>query len=229
MTTLDSRIVSPMLALCAAVIVSVAAVAQTAQPAPAKSVAPPPLMVTPSGAGSMAPNPSGTAAMGDKSGARLTANKPVPAQGLSRQDRDFMIKAAESGHAEVTAGKIAATNVGNADLKKFAERMVQDHGKAGDELKQIAQGKSVLLPAEPDRSHRRMAKQLQGLSGDKFDRVYVRESGVKDHRSAVALFTREAQKGSDAEVKAFAQKTLPVIEEHLKHAQSMHDAIVLMK
>lgn len=177
----------------------------------------------------MARNPSGTAAMADKSGAPLMKDKAAPGKGVSRHDRNFMIKAAQAGHAEIAAGKIAATNGANSELKKFAERMVADHGKAGDELAQIAAAKNVALPAEADRSHQRLAKQLQGLTGDKFDRVYAREAAVKDHRAAVALFTREAEKGSDPEVRAFARKTLPTLEDHLKQAQAVHDAVVLKK
>ena len=148
------------------------------------------------------------------------------AANLSRADRSFMTKAAEAGFAEVEAGKIAQSNGGHADVKKFGEHMTKDHGKANDELKQIAASKAVTLPDAPDRSHQRMAKQLRNLNGEKFDRVYAREAGVKDHKSAVALFTREAQKGSDPDVKGFAQKTLLTLQEHLKMAQSMHDSVI---
>ena len=148
---------------------------------------------------------------------------------LSRADRSFMMKAAEAGFAEVEAGKIAQSNGAHGDVKKFGEHMTRDHGKANDELKQIATSKGVTLPDAPDRSHQRMAKQLRNLNGEKFDRVYAREAGVKDHKSAVALFTREAQKGTDADVKSFAQKTLPTLQEHLKMAQSMHDSVMPKK
>jgi putative membrane protein len=131
------------------------------------------------------------------------------------------MKAAQAGLAEVAAGKLAASNAANAEVKKFGEHMAQDHAKANDELMQIAQSKSLALPAEPDRSHRRFAKQLQSLPGDKFDRTYMREAGIKDHKAAYALFSNEAKKGKDPELRAFAQKTLPDIQEHLKMAQDL--------
>ena len=140
---------------------------------------------------------------------------------LARADKDFAMKAAQAGLAEVAAGKLAASNGANAEVKKFGEHMAQDHTKANDELMQIAQSKSLALPAEPDRAHQRLAKQLQGLSGDRFDRTYMREAGIKDHKAAYALFSNEAKKGKDPELRAFAQKTLPDIQEHLKMAQQV--------
>lgn len=151
-----------------------------------------------------------TSAMSDKSSAKL-----------ARADRDFAMKAAQAGRAEVDAGKLAAGNAANAEVKKFGEHMAQDHSKANDELMQIAQSKGFTLPSEPDRSHQRFAKQLQGMSGDRFDRTYMREAGVKDHKNALALFSNEAKKGKDPELRAYAQKILPDIQEHLKTAQQI--------
>lgn len=158
------------------------------------------------------------------------AGKPTsntgPTKALSSADRGFMTKAAQDGAAEVETGKLAQANGANAEVKKFGERMQQDHTKAGDELKALAQSKGFTLPDKTDRTHARLAKQLQGLSGDKFDKVYAREAGVKDHKAAVALFTRQAQRGGDPDVKAFAQKTLPTLQEHLQMAQAMHDSVM---
>ena len=145
---------------------------------------------------------------------------------VSSRDRAFMTKAAQDGIAEVETGKLAQSNGANADVKSFGQKMQQDHGKANDELKSIAQSKGLTLPTTTDRTQARLGKQLQGLKGDAFDKVYAREAGVKDHKAAVAMFTREAQKGSDPDVKAFAVKTLPTLEEHLRMAQAMHDSVM---
>jgi putative membrane protein len=99
--------------------------------------------------------------------------------------------------------------------------MVDDHGKANDELARIAQGKGVTPPAEPDAAHQRLAARLQAAKGGEFDRLYVSEAGVKDHKAAAALFTDQAKNGKDAELKAFAEKTLPTIKEHEKMAQEL--------
>ena len=175
------------------------------------------------GPGTSASNlpPSAGAATAAAAKAPVDKSASKSAASLSHADREFAIKAAQAGLAEVAAGKLAASNAANAEIKKFGEHMAQDHAKANDELMQIAQSKSLALPAEPDRSHQRMARQLQGLSGDKFDKTYMREAGVKDHKAAYALFSNEATKGKDPELRAFAQKTLPAIQEHMKMAQQL--------
>jgi putative membrane protein len=143
---------------------------------------------------------------------------------LSGLDRQFAIKAIQDGMAEVSTAKLAAANAASADVKKFGEHMAQDHSKAGDELKQIAQNKGIAVPADTDRMHQKLAKQLQAMNGDKFDRLYMRE-GVKDHKSAVALFTKEAKNGKDPELRAFAGKTLPKLKEHLALAQQVNGSV----
>ena len=143
---------------------------------------------------------------------------------LSGLDRQFAIKAIQDGMAEVSTAKLAAANAASPDVKKFGEHMAQDHSKAGDELKQIAQNKGIAVPADTDRMHRKLAKQLQAMNGDKFDRLYMRE-GVKDHKNAVALFTKEAKSGKDPELRAFAGKTLPTLKEHLAMAQQVNGSV----
>jgi putative membrane protein len=181
-----------------------------------------------SGAAAPAPTASsGGATPSPASAAGKPSSNTGPTKAaLSRADRTFMEKAAMAGIAEVETGKLAVSNGGHPDVKKFGEHMQQDHSKANDELKAIAGAKGVKLPEAPDRTHQRLAKQLQGLTGDKFDKLYAREAGVKDHKATVALFSRQAQGGSDPDVKAFAAKTLPKLQEHLQMAQAMHDSVM---
>ena len=146
------------------------------------------------------------------------AAKGAADSAVSAQDREFATKAAQAGHAEVTAGKLAASKASSGDVKKFATQMVDDHTKSGDELKPIAESKGIKLPAEPDAAHKQLAARLEKLQGAEFDRVYVAEAGVKDHKAAVDLFTAQAKNGKDPELKAFAQKTLPTVEHHYKMA-----------
>ena len=174
-------------------------------------------------AGNSGAGPAAGAAGGPAASKSAADGKPAA---LSRDDRNFMMKAAQDGIAEVETGQLAQKNGGHPDVKKFGERMVQDHTKAGDELKALAKAKGVTLPEATDRTHARLAKQLSGLTGEKFDKIYAREAGVKDHKSAVALFSRQAQRGNDPDVKAFAAKTLPTLQEHLKMAQAMHDSVM---
>ena len=105
---------------------------------------------------------------------------------LSSTDKAFMEKAARAGHAEVAAGKLASGKAMNDQVKKFGERMVQDHGKAGDELKKIAQGKDIKLPEEPDSAHKKLVAKLESSKGADFDRLYVAEAGSRTTRKRLS-------------------------------------------
>jgi putative membrane protein len=135
-------------------------------------------------------------------------------------DQSFARKAAAAGMAEVELGKLAVNNASSADVKQFGQRMVDDHSKAGDELKSIAASKNITLPTEMDAKAKTLHARLSKLSGVAFDRAYM-QAMVADHRQAATLFSREAQSGKDPEFKAFAAKTLPTVQEHLKMAQQM--------
>jgi putative membrane protein len=140
-------------------------------------------------------------------------------------DPAFVKEAAMGGMAEVELGKLAAEKASNADVKKFGQRMVDDHSKANDELKMIAGAKNVTLPSALDAKHKATVDRLSKLSGDAFDRAYMRDM-VADHVQDVAAFKRESQAGKDADVKAFASKTLPTLEDHLKMARMTDQQVV---
>jgi len=99
--------------------------------------------------------------------------------------------------------------------------MAEDHGKAGEELKKIAQDKGLAPPTELDGKHKTLHDRLAKLSGSEFDRAYMDEM-VKDHRKDVKEFQREAEKAKDPDVKSFASKTLPTLQDHLKEAETVH-------
>ena len=134
-------------------------------------------------------------------------------------DREFAEKAAAGGAAEVEGGKAAEQRAASDKVKQFAARMVQDHGKANDELKQIASGKGLQLPSAPPAHEQQEMARMQKLSGAEFDKAYM-DHMVKDHRKDVAEFRKQAKSGKDPELKAFAAKTLPTLQEHLKLAEA---------
>jgi putative membrane protein len=137
-------------------------------------------------------------------------------------DAKFMMSAAEDGMAEVELGKLAQSKAANDAVKQFGARMVTDHTKAGDELKGLASSKGVALPAGLDKKHQ---KQVDELSKSKrFDHEYM-EAMVSDHKKAVSLFRKESKSGKDAQVSAWATKTLPTLEDHLKMAQDTRKAV----
>ena len=133
-------------------------------------------------------------------------------------DMHFMKEAAQGGQAEVILGQMAAKQGASEDVKKFGQRMVDDHAKANEELKSLATAEEVTLPTEMDAKAKATQQRLSKLSGAEFDRAYMEEM-VKDHKKDVAEFEREAQHGKDPEVKNWAAKTAPTLKDHLNLAQ----------
>jgi putative membrane protein len=144
---------------------------------------------------------------GEQSKAQGTSGRLAPA------DHSFVNEAAVGSMAEVELGNLAKEKASNPDVKQFGERMVTDHGKANDELKSLAQQKNVTLPTELDAKHKAKRDQLAKLSGEAFDKAYMREM-VADHNHDVAAFKRESTSGKDPEIKEWAGKTLPTLQEH---------------
>ena len=142
---------------------------------------------------------------------------------VASSDRKFMEKAAQGGMAEVKLGQLATQKAGSDQVKQFGQRMVDDHSKANDQLKQLASSKGVKLPTELDKSTQREYDKLSKLSGADFDREYMKHM-VSDHKKDVSDFKSEANKAKDADVKQFASSTLPTLEEHLNLAQSAEQA-----
>jgi putative membrane protein len=125
---------------------------------------------------------------------------------LSAADKSFMMNAAKGGMMEVEMGKMAAQNAQNADVKKFGNRMVTDHSKANNELMTLAKEEGVALPA------------AKSAGKWKSDKNYM-DDMVKDHQKDLAEFQKEAQNGTDPDVKAFAAKGAKMVSGHLKMAQ----------
>ena len=148
------------------------------------------------------------------------ATKPRPGEKPASADAPFIGTAAMDGLAEIEHGRLAARNASSPAVKQFAARMVDDHSKAGEELKKLAAQKEVTLATRLDDQHRSMQGKLAGLKGAAFDKAYV-DHMVAAHLKAVALFQQQAKDGQDPDVKAWAAKTLPTLQEHLKMASSM--------
>jgi putative membrane protein len=136
----------------------------------------------------------------------------------SNPDQAFAMAAATGGLAEVELGKLGVDKASNADVKKFAQKMVDDHGKANDELKGILQQKGITVPSELKGKEKSTHERLSKLSGAEFDKAYMSDM-VRDHEKDVKEFERESTNGKDPELKAFASKTLPTLQEHLKMAR----------
>ena len=140
---------------------------------------------------------------------------------LSAADKKGIMDMALANMAEVEAGKLALSKTQNAEVKTFAQQMVDDHGKALVEVQALAQSKGVTLPTEPDAKHKAMAAKLAKLSGDAFDKQYMKQAGLADHKATHAKLKNISKNAKDADVKAAAEKTMPTVEQHLKAAQQM--------
>jgi putative membrane protein len=135
-------------------------------------------------------------------------------------DLAFMNSAAPGNMAEVELGKMASTKAASNDVKQFGQKMVEDHSKANDELKQLAAQKKVMLPPDVMPGHKQLMEKLSKLSGAEFDKEYV-AAMVADHEKDVAAFENVSKTAADADVKAFAAKTLPTLKMHLEMIKAM--------
>jgi putative membrane protein len=127
----------------------------------------------------------------------------------------FAAKAASGGLMEVMLGELAQQKGQSAAVKQFGQTMVTDHGKANAELKSLAQSKKIALPTAPLPMHQQHIDHLKTLSGAQFDQAYM-SMMVKDHQKDIGEFKQATMANQEpAEVKAFAQKTLPVLQRHL--------------
>jgi putative membrane protein len=176
---------------------------------------------TPRSTAQSAPPSAGSTGIDKGAGTGASATAKSADAKLSGGERRFVEKAARDGMAEVQLGKLAQEKAHDPQVKDFGRRMADDHGKANEQLKQLASTKGVTLPTEPDGKHKRLADKLAKMSGDEFDRTYMKEM-VDDHKEDVKAFRDMAKSAKDAEIRSFASSTLPTLEEHLKMAQGIH-------
>lgn len=139
-------------------------------------------------------------------------------------DGRFLAEAGAGGLAELEAGKLAQKRAYYPELRRFCEQIVQEHGRANDELKSLAEGKGILVPATPMPQQQRDLQQLAACSGSDFDRACMRLMLV-ERRKTIDLFDKQAQVGSDPDVKAFVVRMLPVLKHRLFVAETTERAL----
>jgi putative membrane protein len=144
--------------------------------------------------------------------------------GVSKVDEEFVKKAAKGGMTEVKLGLLAEQKSTNDSVKKFAQRMVQNHTKANDELKDAAQKANVPLPTDLDPKDEAKYQSLSQLSGEAFDKAYAKEM-VRDHQEDVSEFKKESSSGQKLAIKTFAEQTLPTLQEHLQQARQIEQSV----
>lgn len=157
----------------------------------------------------------------------LAANEAKTKGGTGSSDAASFVKQAAIGDMfEVESGKLAATKTANANVKQFAQDMVDAHTKTTEQVKSISDNEGIAaeLPKEMDRKHAQMLSELKALSGARFDRKYI-ELQIAAHKDAAKLFDSYATKGKNAAFQQFAADTAPVIKTHLDHAQALGKSV----
>ena len=140
--------------------------------------------------------------------------------GLSPGDRAFVTKAAQGGLMEVAAGNLAAKRALDPAVKAFGQKMVTDHTAANEKLKSLADSKQMPLPDAVSPQENAALGKLEALVGTDFDKTYS-QMMVKDHVEDISEFEKEVKQGQDADVKSFAENTLPTLRHHLMLARRL--------
>lgn len=138
---------------------------------------------------------------------------------ISSADRKLMVEMAQANVNEIAVAQVAQSKAQSEQVKAFAQRMVDDHTSALNELQQLAQAKGLQLPSEPDGKHQAALKKMEKLSGAAFDKQYIAQAGVADHRNTNKLLQRVSSRAQDAELKALAAKQEHTVQQHLDMAQ----------
>jgi len=152
------------------------------------------------------------------------AKKEPKKSGLAKEDAGMMRQMAQSDLAEVQAGKVGAQKASSDEVKKFAQHMVDDHGKQLSEARDLAKKKNMQLPSQPMKKHQEAMKKLEQASGTEFDKAFMQQM-VKDHQDALKLAQNAAKKAKDKELKAAAEKAVPVIQNHLEMAKKIASSL----
>jgi putative membrane protein len=140
---------------------------------------------------------------------------------LSKGDQKILMDMAAGNMAEIEIAKLADSKSQNDQVKTYARQMIDDHTKALTEIQQLASTRAVTLPTALDKQHQAMADKLGALSGDAFDKAYMRQAGVDDHKKMHGMLNTAQKKAKDPDIKALVTRIQPTVEQHLKAAQQM--------
>jgi putative membrane protein len=143
---------------------------------------------------------------------------------LSGQEKNFVMDAARSSMAEKQLGDLAEQKASNDSVKNLAKEIKDEHTQSVEKLQQIASNKNVSFPSDLSRSDRTIVERLQKLSGEEFDKEYMKQT-VKEHQKDVENYRQQAKNAKDADVKEYAQNTLPTLEQHLNRARQVSESI----
>jgi putative membrane protein len=135
-------------------------------------------------------------------------------------DKAFVKKALEGNIGEIEMGKVALQKSNDDQVKQFAQRMVDDHGKMQDQLKPAAEQMGVKVPDGPSKSQMKSMDKMKALSGDAFDQAYIKDM-VKDHKGDDSDFKMEAQSTQNPQLKQLVMQSDQTIESHLQQIEQI--------
>jgi putative membrane protein len=165
------------------------------------------------------PSDSSTSSSGSS-----TSGAHASASSVSHADKSMMDDLAKANLSEIETAKLVLGKTQNDQVKQFAQKMIDDHTNAQQELEQLAQQKNVKLPTEPDLKHKAEMKMLSAMEGEKLDKAYMSRGGLSDHKKAHELLAKIESKAKDADLKSLAGKLMPVIDQHLAMARDVSKA-----
>lgn len=147
--------------------------------------------------------------------------KGAPAPALAKEDLEFFDEATQGGLLEVKLGQLAQKNAASDEVKKYAQRMIDEHTKLNTQLSQLATNKKgMTVPQVLDKKHQDVLDKFTQYTGTKFDREYMSRM-VSDHQDDVKAFEKQAKDGKDADLKQLAGASLPLLIEHLNQAKEI--------
>ena len=173
----------------------------------------------PSATDTMATSTTQTATSGTTS-TTSTGSSGGTISSLNAGDRDFVMNAARGGMSEVSLGRMASENGVSNEVRTFGNRMVADHSKANQELAELARNKGLSAPTDVNHEQKKTADELSKQSGADFDKAYA-SAMVKDHQEDVAEFQKMSSQAQDPDLRAWINKTLPTLQDHLAMAKQM--------
>lgn len=143
---------------------------------------------------------------------------------VRENEAEFATNAADASLAEINFANLAISKTNNQEIKAYANMMLKDHGTANDELMALAKSKNVTLPAAMSAEHQKRREELNSKSGADFDKAYAKMM-EENHVKVLAFMEHQARKGTDPDLKAFAAKTVPVINAHLNSIRKIKDGL----
>jgi len=158
--------------------------------------------------------------------ARPSASQsPTPlaaAQPVADRDEDFIKNVGQASQIEIESSQLAAVKASNAEVRALAQKLVDEHSKSNDELMALVRTKNAMWKADDPgwKERKTRHESLQTKTGADFDKEYLQDM-INDHEATIARFARHKQLGKDASIKAFADRMLPALQEHLKMARDL--------